>query len=76
MSLAHTYVAALLVDHCCSPQASESDLRALEQWAAERDLAPVATRAAGYGGDAAAGGRELVYDGYDEANTVPNSHEQ
>ncbi len=69
MSVAHVYIGALLVDHCCSKQCTDTDIRTLSQWTRERDLTPVLTYAerGAYdgGGNATVA---YVYDGYDPDN--------
>ncbi len=77
LSLAQVYIGALLADQCCSPTCSNADVRTLWQWTAERDLAPIITRAerGAYdgGGNATTA---FVFDGYDPKNAQQNAYEQ
>ncbi len=77
VSLAHVYIGALLADHCCSANPSDTDIRTLAQWTRERDLAPVLTFAerGAYEGSGNAT-VAFVYDGYGEKSLQPNSYEQ
>ena len=69
MSLARTYIAALLLEHCLDgAAAADGDRSTLRLWL-ERDLAPVVTNfARGSYEDDVAAYKSFALEGYDEDN--------
>ena len=68
MSLARTYIAALMLEHCLHGMAAAGDRSTLRLWL-ERDLAPVVTNfARGSYEDDVASYKSFVLEGYDEDN--------
>ena len=65
-SLAHTYIAALLLEHAVA-SCSASDLLVLETWC-QRQLCTVAKEREVYSMDGLAAQKALLYQGYNEEN--------
>ncbi len=74
-SLAHTYIAALLLEHCLSDSSATLDTATLTRWIASRDLSPVAVNARKSAYDREIHtDRDFVFDGYDEANSYASPY--